>query len=60
MKKRHQLLYALLVFVGLIGIWRGIWSLLDRYLFPTNPLLSSLLSIVGGIAILAITHYKLS
>jgi len=60
LEKRHQLLASLIVGVGLISIWRGIWGLMDLYLLPDNPLVSYLLSFILGVGILYLTHKKLS
>ena len=60
LKKHHQLIYSLLIAVGLIGIWRGIWRLFVLYLFPNNAPLSSVITLAIGIAVLAVTHHRLS
>lgn len=39
------------VFIELIGvilIWRGIWGVLDKFLFPNNPLISYIICILFG------------
>jgi len=41
-------------FLGMIIIWRGVWGLLDMYVFPGRPLLSYLTSIALGIVLLVI------
>jgi len=38
--------------VGVVAAWRGIWGLLDLYLFPGNETLSFILSLAFGIGIL--------
>ena len=38
--------------IGIIAIWRGIWNLIDLYLFPENLLLSQIISIIIGLFIL--------
>ena len=60
LKKDHQLMYSLLIAIALIGIWRGIWMLLDLYLLPENAAASAVISIIAGVLILGITHHKLS
>jgi hypothetical protein len=45
----------LLIFSGVFGIvtiWRGIWGLMDLYLFPDQPQISYILSIVIGVIVL--------
>ncbi len=43
---------AILVVVGVVCVWRGVWNLLDLYLFPGHPLLTNLVSISVGLLIL--------
>ena len=43
---------TLLVAIGVILVWRGIWNLVDLYLFPKNPLLSNTTSILIGLFLL--------
>lgn len=57
MKAHHQMLFAFLIFFGVLSMWRGVWNLTDRYLFPHDPALSALVSLGLGIAILVPTHY---
>lgn len=45
---------TLITAVGVVMVWRGIWGLMDIYLFPGNPTLSYALSIVIGLVILYI------
>ena len=59
-KKDHPNGNALIILVGLVFIWRGIWSFLDAYLFPSYPLLSYLVSISVGAAILYLDDFNLS
>lgn len=45
--------------IAMIGFWRGIWGLFDRYLFPGNPDLSYAVSIgIGLVALFIIAWYK--
>ncbi len=60
LKKHHQLLYSLIISIGIVAIWRGLWMILDTVLFPTNVWLSVSSSILFGIIIITITHYKLN
>jgi uncharacterized membrane protein len=51
-----------LVFSGIIGVvmlWRGIWGLIDIYLFPGHPELSNILSIGIGLLILLADDFEL-
>ena len=40
--------------LGIVIVWRGIWGLLDLFVFPENQLLSCLASIVLGFIFLLI------
>ena len=42
----------LMIAIAVIMVWRGIWNLLDHYLFPDNFILSNVISIVVGIIVL--------
>jgi len=55
LKNRHLFL-AILVGTAVIAVWRGIWNLLDVYLYPNDIVLSSVISIVFGLTILVFTH----
>lgn len=60
--KRFSLRDVFWVLVGamaIVGFWRGVWNLLDKYLIPSHFVLSQLISIVGGIFILIlISRYR--
>lgn len=49
---RNKNLHSILVGSAIIMFWRGSWGLMDRYLFPENPVLSFLVSISLGLLIL--------
>lgn len=38
----------MLAIIAIVLIWRGLWNLLDMYVFPENPILSNLISLVLG------------
>lgn len=59
LKKHHQLVFSLIIMSGMISLWRGIWGLLDIYLFPDSPSLSFSLSVLLGIAVISATHYTI-
>lgn len=44
----------LTIILASVLIWRGSWNLLDKFLFPDSPLLSSFFSIIFGIFLLFI------
>jgi len=56
-KLRHKTLFAILIAFAVISFWRGIWGLMDLYLFPNNLQLSLWTSLFLGIFILVITNY---
>ena len=47
------------VCIAIVMIWRGIWNLLDMYIFPHHPLISDLICIAIGITVLLIDDGKL-
>lgn len=57
MRSHHQLLFALLIFFGVLNVWRGLWGLLNKYLLPQHVELSLWISLIVGLAILTSTHY---
>jgi hypothetical protein len=46
--------------IGVVLVWRGIWELAGRYLFPNHPDVSAVISIIIGMAILYLTDRKLN
>lgn len=60
MQSKHQVWFAIMIIVGVVAIWRGVWGLLDRfggYAFADNPELDFIVSIIIGLVILGSTHY---
>lgn len=55
-EKKHQIIGAIAIGSAVVMFWRGMWGLLDLYLFPYNPLLSYSASLVIGLLILFVTH----
>ncbi len=45
--------------VGVILIWRGVWSLFDVYFFPENPILSNIVGIAIGLVLLLVDDFAL-
>lgn len=37
---------------GVVAIWRGLWLLMDIYLFPSHPEISAIVGIVVGVVTL--------
>jgi low temperature requirement protein LtrA len=44
----------LLAVLSVVMVWRGMWGLLDEYLWPKNPRRSYLASLLIGLVMLAI------
>ena len=57
MKPINQLFFALVIGFAVISFWRGIWGLLDVYLFPDQYILSLWASAILGVLILVATDY---
>ncbi len=58
-KKTHPNANAVIIVLGIIMLWRGVWGLLDEYLFPGNPTLSHLLSILLGVLVLYLDDFSM-
>ena len=50
--------FAIIIAFAVISFWRGVWGLMDLYLFPSNHTLSLLSSITIGIVILILAGYS--
>ena len=50
-------IYAIIIGFAVIAFWRGVWGLLDIYVFPSNLELSLWTTTILGIIILAFTHH---
>jgi len=57
MKRKHQVLFAIIIAFAVISFWRGVWGLMDEYLFPNHYQLSLWISVILGVAILVATGY---
>ncbi|MFC1727958.1 hypothetical protein ACFLZ7_00660 [Nanoarchaeota archaeon] len=57
MKYHQQTLFAILIAFAVVSFWRGVWGLMDEYLFPGNYELSLWTSLILGVVILVATHY---
>ena len=52
LKPNMNFFRALVVALAVIFIWRGVWNLLDMYLIPEHPVVSSILGVVIGLMLL--------
>jgi len=59
LKKKRRYGYSILVGAGFILFWRGLWGLMDVYLFPNNQVLSYLASSLLGMTIFYIDDKSL-
>ena len=57
-KRINNSFIAVLIAFAVISFWRGVWGLMDEYLFPNDRVLSLVSSIILGLAILILTEYK--
>ncbi|MFH1133648.1 MAG: hypothetical protein V1735_04095 [Nanoarchaeota archaeon] len=57
MKSEHQVVFSVIIAFAVIAFWRGVWGLMDEYLFPDHYRLSLWISIAIGLGILIGTHY---
>ena len=60
MKNTKSNFKLLVLAIGVVAIWRGVWGLMDLYLFPNNPALSFIISIAIGLFILYFNDRKLN
>ncbi|MGR9051351.1 MAG: hypothetical protein ACU84J_01755 [Gammaproteobacteria bacterium] len=58
-KADHPNANAVVIVLGIIMLWRGVWGLLDQYLFPGSPTLSYLMSMALGILVLYLDDFSL-
>lgn len=59
-KKKNPFVYHLVSGLGLIIFWRGVWGILDVYLFPENPALSHVISMALGLTVMYLNDYSIS
>lgn len=52
LRMSRHFIFILFMVVGVIFVWRGLWSLMDMYLLPGHPVLSNVVGIVIGLLIL--------
>jgi len=57
LKSKHQIIFSILIAFAVVSFWRGIWGLMDEYLFPGNYELSLWISLIIGVLILFLTDY---
>ena len=52
LKMSKYFVFMLFMVVGVVFVWRGVWNLMEIYLLPNHPVLSSVVGIVIGLLIL--------
>ena len=50
---------VIVIIFAIIMLWRGVWGLLDTYLFPGSPTFSYLTCITIGAVILYLDDFKI-
>ena len=60
MKNIKTNLQLIMLAVGVVAVWRGVWGFLDLYLFPNDQILSFSISIIVGLAILYFQDQKVN
>ena len=58
-KKKHKVIHLLIVSTAIVMLWRGIWGLLDLYLFADNQTISYFVSVMVAFAILYLDNFHL-
>ena len=55
--KKDKTVFAVVIGSAVICFWRGLWGLMDNYLFPENYALSAIASFSIGLGVLLFTGY---
>lgn len=58
--EKHSLLDSIIVAVAIIMLWRGVWGLMDLYLFPAQPWVSYIVGGAIGLLLLFLDDFKLT
>jgi len=58
-KKGYPNLYSIIIGLAIIMFWRGLWGLMDLYLFPNNQFLSYFSAALIGLFLLYINDFRL-
>lgn len=51
-KRERRLWVVIIAALAIVSFWRGVWGLMDLYMFPENEPLSFSISVVIGLIIL--------
>ena len=52
-----RIFFTVLIAFAIVSFWRGVWGLMDIYLFPNNYVLSLSISVLVGLVILYFTKH---
>lgn len=58
-KINHPNLYSIVIGASIIMFWRGLWGLMDLYVFPNNEVLSYSITALIGLALLFLNDFRL-
>lgn len=53
----RRISYTILIAFAIVSFWRGVWGMMDTYLFPNNEILSFSISVLIGLVILYFTKH---
>lgn len=56
-KKRHKVVFAIIIGLAVVAFWRGAWGIMDVYVFPNNYGISSIVCLMVGMGLLYATNY---
>ncbi len=59
LKTLHPTANVIVIIFAIIMLWRGIWGLLDLYLFPGSPAFSHILTVIIGATILYLDDFSI-
>ncbi|MFZ2151124.1 MAG: hypothetical protein WAZ12_05290 [Candidatus Absconditicoccaceae bacterium] len=59
LRKKRSNMNIFLTTAAVVMIWRGVWELLDIYLFPNNRVVSLMIGMIIGIFLLFVDNEKL-
>ena len=59
LRKRRTNINILITTMAVVMIWRGVWGIMDIYLFPDQPFLSYLFSLLLGTFLLFVDNEEL-
>ena len=53
----QRIFFTIIIAFAVVSFWRGVWGLMDVYLFPNNHVLSLSISVLIGLIILYFTKH---